>query len=359
MKVCVKDTIRIYFVNNTLGSFCQLRGLLTAVGDMARLFQVQSMKKHNMIKRRDRPFDLLSVGELLIDFISADFADSLDDVINFKRLQGGSPANLCMNMARLSNRVKLVATVGKDDMGTHLLNCLKPLNIDTTHLFRSDLPTTLILVTRSKEVSNFEAYRAADCQISDQQFPDHLFAETTLFHTTCFALSKEPAQSTIVKAFQKAARMGCQLSIDANYAQKIWPDQKKAQELLKQYCSLGAIVKISEVDWERLYNTPLKDPKAAAQFLLGLGASEVCVTLGSEGCYAASKEEACFLPARVIEIKDTTGAGDAFWSGYLTAWLDGLSLEEKCKAGRKMAELKLGHFGPFPGMVERSKIYSD
>lgn len=312
-----------------------------------------------MPKRRGRTYDILSVGELLIDFISQDFADSLDKVINFKRLQGGSPANLCMNMARLGNHTKLVATVGKDDMGTHLVNTLLPLGINVDHLSRCDKPTTLILVTRSKEVSNFEPYRAADSQILDVQFPDFIFSQTAIFHTTCFALSKEPAQSTIVRAFRKAADLGCQLSIDANYAHKIWPDQKKAQRILEEYCRLGAIVKISDVDWNRLYNCPLDDPEKAAQYFLNFGAKEVCITLGKRGCYAVTPQETFVLPARSIEVKDTTGAGDAFWSGYLTAWLDDLDLAGRCHAGRRMAELKLTQFGPFTGSVAREKIYSD
>lgn len=312
-----------------------------------------------MPERRNRAYDLLSVGELLIDFISTDFADSLDDASNFKRLQGGSPANLCMNMARLGNRTKLVATIGKDDLGSHLFACLQNLNIDTTHLFRIDEPTTLILLTRSKEVSNFEAYRSADCQIVDEQFPGDLFSEITIFHTTCFALSKLPAQNSIIRAFKIAAANDCQLSLDANYASKIWPDQKKAQEIVEAYCSRGAIIKVSEVDWSRLYNSPIDQPQKAAHHFLNLGAKEVCITLGSEGCFAATQTAEYFLPARKIAVKDTTGAGDAFWSGYLTAWLDGLSLEDRCKAGRKMAELKLARFGPFKGLINRAEIYSD
>lgn len=312
-----------------------------------------------MANRRNRTYDILAVGELLIDFISQDFATSLEEVVHFKRVQGGSPANLCMNMARLGNRTKLVATVGQDDMGSYLLDCLRPLGIDTNHLWRSELPTTLILVTRSMGVSNFEPYRAADCQISTLQFPDAIFDQINLFHTTCFALSKEPAQSTVADAFRKAAKRGCQLSIDANYAEKIWPDRQAAQRLLEEYCQLGAIVKISEVDWERLYKTPLLTVEKAARYFLKLGARAVCITMGSEGCFAASPTEKCWLPGRKVEVKDTTGAGDAFWSGYLTAWLDGLSLQECCKAGRKMAELKLSHFGPFPGILERDVLYSD
>lgn len=64
-----------------------------------------------MINDKERQFDICCAGELLIDFISEEFADDLDAVSQFRRLQGGSPANLCMNMSRLGNRTALVATV--------------------------------------------------------------------------------------------------------------------------------------------------------------------------------------------------------------------------------------------------------
>lgn len=312
-----------------------------------------------MYKTRERTYDILSVGELLIDFISQDFADSFDEASDFKLLQGGSPANLCMNMARLGNKTKLVATVGKDEMGSQLLNMLHSLEVNTDHLFRNDLPTTLILVTRSKGVSNFEPYRSADCRILETQLPDWVMEQSTIFHTTCFALSKNPAQDNIIRAYRKAAALGCQLSMDVNYARKIWPEQKMGQRIVEEYCSLNAIIKISEVDWERLYNKPIVKAEQSARHFLDMGAKEVCITLGDKGCYAASMEDDIFLPARRVQVKDTTGAGDAFWSGYLTAWLDGQDLEGCCKAGRKMAELKLSHFGPFPGKLIREKIYSD
>ncbi|NUO03284.1 MAG: carbohydrate kinase family protein, partial [Saprospiraceae bacterium] len=139
----------------------------------------------------------------------------------------------------------------------------------------------------------------------------------------------------------------------------IWPDREQAQTVVATYCANGALVKVSEVDWERLYGNPLKDPYEAANHFLALGAKEVCVTLGGEGCLAATTKEQLFLPARPVQVKDTTGAGDAFWSGYLTAWLDGRNLENCAKAGRRMAEIKLGYFGSLPKMVERESIYTE
>ncbi len=302
-------------------------------------------------------FDILSVGELLVDMISVGFADTFAEVTDFKRIPGGSPANLCMNMARLGNKTKLVTGLGNDDMGQFLLDYVAGLGVDCAHIERKNVPTTLILVTRSKAVSNFEAYRGADCEIDEDQMPDEVLKNSRIFHTTCFALSLDPAQRNIMAAAERAHIHGAQLSIDVNYAQKIWKDTEEAREIVARYCSMGALVKISEVDWERLYGSKLTDYQQVAKHFLDLGAAEVCVTMGGEGCYVASDSEAHFLESRPVEVKDTTGAGDAFWAGYLTAWCDGNSLLGKAKAGRRMAEIKLGYFGQLPNTVERNEIY--
>lgn len=306
-----------------------------------------------------RPTDILSAGELLVDFITAEFAQTLDEASLFKRIPGGSPANLAMNMARLGNKALLAACVGNDDMGTVLRNYVERVGVDVTYVAQVDEPTTLILVTRSAAVSNFQPYRGADSQFSIRQFPFQRFEEISIFHTTCFALSKQPAQQVILQAAEKAKRAGCQLSIDANYAAKIWPDKREAQRVVAELCRLNTLVKISDVDWSRLYDTENPDPEAVIEHFLKMGATEICFTLGDKGCWVGNGEATHFLPARPVEVKDTTGAGDAFWSGYLTARLDGRSMLECAIAGRRMAELKLTHFGPLPDRVDKALVYDD
>ena len=116
-------------------------------------------------------------------------------------------------------------------------------------------------------------------------------------------------------------------------------------------------MKISEVDWERLYNKQLDDPQTVIQHFLEMGVRELCLTLGAKGCYVANEQEQHFVPARKVTVRDTTGAGDAFWSGYLAAKLEGKSLLECALAGRRMAEIKLAHVGPLPDAPIQENIY--
>jgi fructokinase len=312
------------------------------------------------MNNRTRPIDIVTAGELLIDFMSTDFADDLKQVQHFQRFQGGSPANLAMNMARLGNIASLVASVGADDMGDFLIESVANVGVHTDYIARiSQQPTTLILVTRSKNISNFEVYRGADAFIAKEQLPDHLLAKTFIFHTTCFGISKSMSQTSILEAAERAANLGCQLSLDVNYANKVWSDPLEARQLVQQYCSHSALVKVSEVDWERLYGSAFVNPEEAGTHFLSLGAKAVCVTMGSAGLKVFSATESYFLPSRPVEVKDTTGAGDAFWSGFLTAWIDGHTLLQCAKAGRRMAEYKLGYLGNLPSQVDKMMIYQD
>lgn len=304
-----------------------------------------------------KKYDILSVGELLIDFISEDYIDDFSKATSFRQFQGGSPANMCLNMYLLGNQTKFVGSVGNDAMGKFLSQKINAYGMNCEDLaVIENTPSTLILVTRSRTTPDFEAYRTADCQISMAQLAEAKNAR--IYHTTCFALSKNPAQSNIMAAAKIAAENGVQLSIDANYAQKIWNDRTEAQAIVATYCSYGAIVKVSDVDWSRLYPNLPFEKTAVAKHFLNLGASEVCVTMGEDGSYVANKTEAHTIGIVPIKVVDTTGAGDAFWSGYLTAWLDGKSLKEKALAGRKMAAIKLQHLGQMTEVVDKNVLYT-
>ncbi|MFK7905934.1 MAG: carbohydrate kinase family protein, partial [Chitinophagales bacterium] len=252
----------------------------------------------------------------------------------------------------------LVASIGEDGLGRYLQSELLALDMDCSGVkMRPNFPTTIITVAKTEGTPDFQAYRGADAQILPDQLSPEFLEQAEVFHTTCFALSKNPAQKSIMDAAKIAADHACQLSIDINYAPEIWANREEAQEVIATYCSYGALVKLSSDDWERTYQRPDDSIEEIIAFIHDLGAKEVCLTLGSKGVYVSNGAELVFVAAKKIEVADATGAGDAFWSGYLTAWLDGRSPKECALFGRSIAEIKLKHVGPLTETIDRELIY--
>ena len=62
------------------------------------------------------------------------------------------------------------------------------------------------------------------------------------------------------------------------------------------------------------------------------------VTMGGDGAvYADIRGYKGYCPARKVEVKDTTGAGDAFCAGAAIGLTYGKSLEEACRIGAMLA----------------------
>lgn len=306
----------------------------------------------------NRKYALVSVGELLGDLLGTEFTTNLTDTETFRRFQGGSPANLAANMARLGNPTALVACVGQDNLGSYLIQQLAETGVDTSYIARDPHePTSIVLVSRTQGTPDFIAYRTADRMIVPSHIPEVLLQNTSFFHTTCFALSKEPAQSAILEAAARAHKAGCVVSLDANYAPSIWPDREQALQVVTEYCQNGAFIKLSEDDAERILGET-KPTAAIIEEFHQKGAQLVCLTLGSKGSIVSSDfgKNQTAVPVKPVEVKDATGAGDAYWSGFLTAWLDGKSPAECAQAGANIAALKISMVGPLPAQVERSVL---
>lgn len=306
-----------------------------------------------------KKYALLSVGELLVDIIGIEIQNSILETSHFERFQGGSPANMAANMARLGMSTAIVSCVGNDSLGIFLKNEVAKTGIDISHIATDENePTSIVVVSRTKGTPDFIAYRTADRMIQSYHIPDNLLAESGIFHTTCFALSQEPAQSAIVNAAQRANALGCRVSLDANYAPQIWADRKQAWDVISAYCSHDGLVKLSEDDAERIYGKKIAEQQVISDFH-AMGADLVCFTKGGDGSVISYEKGAkhLILGVKPLEVIDATGAGDAFWAGFLTAWTQGKSVEICANAGSNLAALKLVTKGTLPAKVDLGVLY--
>lgn len=307
-----------------------------------------------------RHIDMVAVGELLVDFISQEECKTLNDATIFQRFPGGSPANLVANMARLGKRAALIACVGNENLGKYLIHEAAKVGVLTNSIVTDPVaPTSIVMVTRTDATPDFIAYRTADRMLQPAHISDEMLSDSKIFHTTCFALSREPAQSSILDGMKRAVRAGCRISLDANYAPSIWGDRAEAQKIIREYCAENAFVKISLDDIARLFDDTAMTADVAIATFHNWGAEIVCLTLGKDGSVVSwahgAKKVNC--PTRQVKVIDATGAGDAFWAGFLTAWLDRHSPAECGLAGSNLAAMKLSTEGGLPNRIDKSRIY--
>ena len=298
----------------------------------------------------NKRFDLLAVGELLIDLLGHDHNTDLAGTTLFQKQLGGSPANLSMNLAKQGKQTALAATIGNDGFGDFLKSELEKAKVDTAHIQQLDhYQTSLAIVSRSTDTPDFSIYRQTDHQITTEQLPNTLLANTKVFHTTCFALSKQPAQKVILEAAKRANVFGVQLSIDLNYAVEIWPEKQNAIDVVEQYLTLKPLVKLSEDDFERLYANRFKSFDQLLAYFQSFELPLVCFTKGKAGCLIATSDGIQeFNAPEVKKVDHATGAGDAFWSGFLAAYLDKKDIVSCVENANRIAAIKLQTFGALP-----------
>jgi fructokinase len=300
-----------------------------------------------------KKIDILCVGEVLIDFIGHQSEVLINDTRDFHRYLGGSPTNVALNSSRLGLNAALVATVGKDGFGEYVFKRLNEANVNTEFIkILKNKPTSVIFVSRSKATPDFIPYREADTEILTDQISSDVLRQTKILHTTCFALSKNPAQATILKKAEEGYQLGCKLSIDVNYSGKIWKSREEALSIIKLYCKFNPLIKISEDDINRLFDKSLTHDRIF-NFFHDLGVDIVCLTLGSKGVKLSQKDHNIIeLPAIKIEkVMDATGAGDAFWSGFLFAYIKNKSIKDCLEIALKLAALKLQNVGRLPDNI--------
>jgi fructokinase len=283
---------------------------------------------------------VLAIGEALVDALTTDFVTDLSEARTLGLHPGGSPANLCRFVRSGGGAATLVAAVGRDGLGRILLEAIAAAGIATDHVQQlAGHATSLIVVGRSRGTPDFIPYRDADRFL--QPVDEALIAASSVVHTTAFALSKSPARDTILEAFGKAHARGIAVSVDWNYAEPVWGAGNDAGDVFGQVLRYRPLLKVSLDDVQRFTGRALTIA-AAKDYLRELPAGVTCLTCGAEGVwYRDGGTDWRHLPAEPVVVKDATGAGDAFWAGFLTAWMAGQSTEGCVQRGVATAARRL------------------
>ena len=267
-------------------------------------------------------------------------------------------SNVAWNVSALGGEAAVVACIGDDGFGDYLREQMTSAGICIDFLrATSQAPTTVAVNARQTKTPDFIIYRGADAQISLDDVDVETIKRGRVVHTSAFALSREPARSTILQVFETARQNGCMTSLDPNYHPRIWPDVADFRGVLEDAYRLVDVTKPSLDDCHRLLGADraLVD---YAEYFLDLGPKIVALTMGPDGVLLATADgDLSHIRPSDIDVADVTGAGDAFWGGLLVAMIDGYPPDAAACVGQIVAEAKIRTVGPMSRMPDRAGLY--
>ncbi|MDD3347441.1 ribokinase [Oscillibacter sp.] len=132
-----------------------------------------------------------------------------------------------------------------------------------------------------------------------------------------------------------------------------------AKELPDEILRMIDVVTPNETEAQLLTGVEVKteaDARRAAEVFLSKGVKQVVITLGSMGAFAMDRERSELLPRLEVEAVDTTGAGDAFNGGFVTALSEGADLFTALRWGNVTGALSVTRLGTAPAMPRRAEI---
>lgn len=290
----------------------------------------------------EKEIDILTVGELLIDMISTEYGDDFQSS-TYQKHFGGSPANIALNTKKLGLNSLIVGAVGKDGLGDFIINTVKNAGVETKYINRVDYSTSMVLVTKSKATPIPIFYRDADYHIYYSKKIEEIVKNSKIIHFSCWPISKSPARETIEKIIDIAKKNNTLICFDPNYHPMIWEKGHQAIDYIKWIIGNVDIIKPSEDDAERIFGKDL--PQNQIEKFLKLGAKLVIMTLGKDGALMSNGKETISLNSVATEVIDTTGAGDAFWSGFYAGLVRHYKVLESLQMGLKASAIKLKTVG--------------
>ena len=305
------------------------------------------------------PLDMLALGEVLVDMISTDEATTLNETPTFEMHLGGSPTNLARNIVKLGGRAALVAKVGDDAFGQFARAQLDREGVSTEYLNTSRTAhTSVVFVTHTQGTPDFLPLREADCRVGAGEVPDQAILRARAVHASSWALSYEPFRSIAIHALKMAHMTGKLVTFDPNYSPKIWPNVHEARYIHSLALPYVDIIKPSMDDVRRLFGAQ-STPEYGIMRYHEMGVPVIVITMGAQGALLYHNDEVCLIGGdRNVKVVDATGAGDAFWAGFVLAKLDGYDLATCVRVGHEVAARKLDHVGPLP-KINRYALYRD
>ncbi|MHA1301623.1 MAG: carbohydrate kinase family protein [Candidatus Helarchaeota archaeon] len=275
--------------------------------------------------------DIISIGELLIDFIAVERNTPLQMVNKFQKFPGGAPANVMVTVGSLGLSSGLISKVGDDAFGDFLIKALTQKKVDTSQILRDKKHHTGIVFVESQEgIPEFMLYSdVAYNFLKPEEINQEYIKNSKIINFGGVLLLKSPARDAVMRALS-FAKNNVTISFDLNLRKDLLKNESNLWEYVKKALSFVDIFKISMDELFDLYlyfNPQKKEPtykQAINYFIETYNFKIIAITMGGSGSrilIIKNREIKSEVTEPVYKVKiiDSTGAGDAYLGALLAS----------------------------------------
>lgn len=267
--------------------------------------------------------DVVSMGELLVEFVATHPNTPLAHVPGFIKAPGGAPANVAVGLQRLGVSARFVGKVGDDPFGIYLRDSLAQEGVDTRFLLvdRTARTTAVFVAVWDDGRKDLCFYRnpGADMLLTPDEIDERIFDGARCFHFGSIGFIEEPCASAQRRALDIARARGLMITYDPNYRPTLWRDASTARAVIQDSFRFCHLAKISAEEWETA--TGERDFDAGIAAVLAKGVELLVISRGAGAAIATNGDYRIELAPPSVPVVETTGAGDGFMAAMISRLL--------------------------------------
>lgn len=259
---------------------------------------------------------------------------------------GGCGSNVAIGLQASGISTGLIARVGSDDAALLVKSYWERIGIDLTFVkMVTDRPTgtSIGLIDSNAQPRFIHTSGANACLTVDALDPGEILeAGARALHIGGFFVLPGLLDGRLPTVLSEARKLSLFISLDV-----VRSPRMKDPSLLWPCLPFLDVFLCNAEEARRL--TGNDNPVEAAKSLKTRGSKYVIVKLGANGCWLEGTGISVNVPAEQVEVIDTTGAGDAFAAGLISAVLRGAGLYDACVAANSAGARLVTSMGAIAG----------
>lgn len=273
------------------------------------------------------------MGDVVTDIVvrpHAQVTPDSDTTASIHQALGGAGANVAAWLSWSGVPVRLVGRVGDDPMGAAHASRLRALGVDVRLTADRERPTgTVVVFVDENGQRTMYPDRAANAALSEHHLAREDFVGVGHLHLSGYVLLDPQSRPAARAALEIAREAGISVSVDPS---SVAPLKGAGVGAFLRWTRGTAVCLPNAAEAQVLSGIP--DLHASAM-VLGRHYGEVVVTTGGGDALWSDGTSITAVAAQPVVVRDTTGAGDAFAAGFLSARLAGASVEAALRSGHR------------------------